>query len=60
MIDRYKVVDGVVVRDDTGDLIKYVDYLSEEGNWVPFEDYKFVSEQMRELLSNLRKEANNG
>lgn len=58
MIDRYKIVDGVLVKDDDGDLVKYVDYLSDDVNWVPFDDYKFVSEQMRTLLDSLRKDKN--
>lgn len=45
---------GTLVEDPEGDLVTYKDYLADEGNWVPFEDYKLVNEQLRELLISLR------
>lgn len=45
---------GALVEDPEGEYVTYKDYLADEGNWVPFEDYKLVSEQLRELLNSLR------
>ena len=43
-----------MVEDESGEWVAYVDYLADEGNWVPLEDYKTVNEQFRELLESLR------
>jgi len=56
MIPRYRIDEnGTLVPDEAGDVVLYRDYLADEGNWVPFEDYKQLDEQFKELLASLRK-----
>jgi len=56
MIPRYRIDEnGTLVPDEAGDVVLYRDYLADEDNWVPFEDYKQLDEQFKELLASLRK-----
>lgn len=55
MIQRYRQDAGELIPDADGEWMKHVDYLADEGNWVPLEDYNVLMNQLVELLESLRK-----
>lgn len=56
MIKRYrKEENGEMVEDENGAWMEYRDYLADEGNWVPLENYDALNTQFRELLASLRE-----